>query len=76
MIKGRYVALVEIDIHLEEKESLRPFEDIKNDVMNGKLTEELLKIIEYEFATKEEGDVKVTQQYADMYRVEDGDTDD
>ena len=69
MIKGRYVALVEIDIHLEEKESLLPFEDIKNNVMNGKLTEELVKMIEDEFVTKYEGDVKVTQQYADLYRV-------
>ena len=69
MIKGRYVALVEIDIHLEEKEGLLPFEDIKNNVMNGKFTEELVKMIEYEFMTKDEGDVKVTQQYADLYRV-------
>lgn len=71
MIKGRYVALVEIDFHADEQKGLRPFDEIKNDVVNGNLTAMLTELI---IDDLDEGlaDVKVTQQYADLYRAEDG----
>ena len=74
MIKGRYVALVEIDFHIDEEKGVRPFDEIKNDVMNGNLTVRLMELIKDEL--EELADVKVTQQYADLYRVEGGDSDD
>lgn len=74
MIKSRYVALVEIDFHIEEKKGIRPFDDIKGDIMNGTLTEMLTELIKDEL-DEEFADVKLTQQYADLYRVEDGEAD-
>ena len=69
MIKGRYVALVEINFHIDEQEGLRPFDEIKGDVMNGDMTEMLEDLIESEF-DKSVADIKVTQQFADVYKVD------
>lgn len=68
MIKGRYVALVEIDIHVTETDGVRPIEEIKGDIVGGVFTEALQREIESEFG--EDADVTVTQQYADIYEVE------
>jgi hypothetical protein len=68
-IKGRYVALVEIDIHVTDTDGVRPFEEIKEDMVGGPLTEALQKEIEAIFG--DDADVNVTQQYADVYEVKD-----
>lgn len=67
-VKGRYVALVEIDIHVTT-DGVRPIEEIRGDIVGGAFTEALQRDIEFECG--EDADVTVTQQYADVYEVED-----
>ena len=69
MIKGRYVALVEINFHMDEQKGLRPFDEIKGDVVNGNLTEMLEDLIGSEL-DKSMADIKVTQQFADVYKID------
>lgn len=70
-IKGKYVATVEIKFDFEESEQFLPFEEIKTDIEEG-LTPLLCELIQDEVA-EDIGTVKVSQQYADCYRViEDG----
>ena len=69
MIKGRYVALVEIDIHVTDTDGAIPIEEIKCDIVDGTFTEALQREIESNFG--EDADVTVTQQYADVYEVKD-----
>ena len=74
MIKGRYVALVEVDFHFTEYEYMKPFEDIKDELTGGFVTKELERTLQELFMPEGYATVKATQQYADLYRVEDGDT--
>lgn len=68
MIKGRYVATVEIDFSMSEKDpNLLPFDKIKENVCND-TTEFLTELIEQEFCPS--GNVKITQQYADVFRCD------
>ena len=68
MIKGRYVATVEIDFSMSEnKPGILPFDEICNNWRNN-TTEELTEIIQNEFVPY--GRVKITQQYADVYRCD------
>lgn len=68
MIKGRYVATVEIDFSVSEKDpNLLPFDKIKENVCN-ETTELLTELIEQEFCPT--GNVKITQQYADVFRCD------
>ena len=68
MIKGRYVATVEIDFSVSEKDpDLLPFDKIKENVCND-TTEFLTELIEEEFYPF--GSVRVTQQYADVFRCD------
>ena len=68
MIKGRYVATVEIDFSMSENESgILPFGEICNNWRNN-TTEELTEIIQNELEPY--GRVKITQQYADVYRCD------
>ena len=68
MIKGRYVATVEIDVSMPENESgLLPFDEICNNWRNN-TTEALTELIQNELEPY--GKVKITQQYADMYRCD------
>ena len=68
MIKGRYVATVEIDFSMAENElGLLPFDEICNNWRNN-TTEELTEIIQNELEPY--GHVKITQQYADVYRCD------
>lgn len=69
MIKGRYVATVEVNIRVTDLDGVRPLEEIKGDMMGGTFTEALQREIESEFG--EDADVTVTQQYADVYEVKD-----
>ena len=68
MIKGRYVATVEIDVSMSENESgLLPFDEICNNWRNN-TTEALTELIQNELEPY--GGVKITQQYADVYRCD------
>lgn len=68
MIKGRYVATVEIDFSMAENElGLLPFDEICNNWRNN-TTEELIEIIQNELEPY--GKVKITQQYADVCRCD------
>ena len=68
MIKGRYVATVEIDFSVSEKDTnLLPFDKIKENVCN-ETTELLTELIEQEFCPA--ANVKITQQYADVFRCD------
>lgn len=68
MIKGRYVATVEIDFSVSEKDpNLLPFDKIKEKVCN-ETTELLTELIEQEFCPP--WNVKITKQYADVFRCD------
>ena len=68
MIKGRYVATVEIDFSVSEKDpNFLPFDKIKKNVCN-ETTELLTELIKQEFFPS--GNVKITQQYADVFRCD------
>ena len=68
MIKGRYVATVEIDFSVSEKDpNLLPFDKINEKVCN-ETTELLTELIKEEFYPV--GNVRVTQQYADVFRCD------
>ena len=68
MIKGKFVATIEIDIAIDENtQNLLPFEELKEAVHNE--MEAAVKDMLYE----EFGDiatVKVTKNFADLYRTE------
>lgn len=71
MIKGKYVATIEIDFAVSEKEAnILPFEIIKRNVRE-ELTPEIQKMLDREFEYS--GTVRVYQTYADVYVVKDGD---
>ena len=69
MIKGRYVATLTIDIHIDRKD-----EDFKlvKDSIEGDFTEQLREIISDCFCD-EDADVTLTPQLADVYEVNEND---
>jgi hypothetical protein len=76
MIKGKYVALIEMDFHIDEDNgSFIPYPDFKDGVMNGKMRDYIYDLIREDFS-EDEVDITVTQQYADLYQVGDSDADD
>lgn len=68
--KGKYVALVEIDFDIEKREGVLPFDVVKKKITDGEMTDALRDVIVGE-VTDDYETVTVTQQYADMYEVED-----
>lgn len=68
MIKGRYVALVDVDFCVTESEDIRPIEDMRSDYANGVVDEAVKNVLEEIFTVKDLGysTVKVTRQYADI----------
>ena len=66
-IKGRYVATVEIDFDTERVPGMVSIEEIQESLRSNKFTEEIHHMIQDEF---DFGEVQVTQQYADIYEVE------
>lgn len=70
MIKGRYVAQIEINFAMDEStEGLLPFEEIHKRTTEG-LTPMLKELIRDEI---DEGEVTVTQMFADVWMAEDAD---
>ena len=67
--KGRYVAQIEIDFDIEKNEGMLTFEEIKKKTVGGELTDAISDVIVGEVIDGY-GTVTVTQQYADMYEVE------
>ena len=69
MIKGKFVATIEIDIAVDENTpNLLPFEKLKEAVHNE------MEIAVKDMLCEEFGDigtVKVTKTFADLYRTED-----
>ena len=69
MIKGKFVATIEIDITIDENTpNLLPFEKLKEAVHND------MEVSVKDMMCKECGDiatVKVTKTFADLYRTED-----
>jgi len=66
-IKGRYVATVEIDFDAEREPGMVSIEEMQESLRSNKFTEEIHQMIQDEF---DFGKVRVTQQYADIYEVE------
>ena len=71
-IKGRYVAQIVMDIDYPDTKEFRPFEEVRNDLTAGVLTGAIQGIIEDEIAFPSNTKLTVTQQYAGLYRVEEG----
>lgn len=69
--KGRYVAQIVIDFDILEQKGagMLPFEEIKKKATDGELTDAVRDVIAEE-VIDDFGTVTVTQQYADMYEVE------
>ena len=69
MIKGKFVATIEIDISIDENtQNLLPFEKLKAAVHND------METAVKDMLCEEFGDiatVKVTKTFADLYRTED-----
>lgn len=70
MIKGRYVAQVEVDFHINDKVSDAEFNDMHHQVTT-ELTNFIKETLDFELGG-DDGlcDVNVTQQLADLYRVQ------
>lgn len=69
MIKGRYVALVEVDFHINDKVSDVEFNDMRHQVTT-ELTNFIKDTLDFELGGDDElCDVKVTQQLADLYQI-------
>ena len=69
MIKGKFVATIEIDIAVDENTpNLLPFEELKEAVHNE------MEVVVKDILCDEFGDVatvKVTKTFADLYKTED-----
>lgn len=73
MIKGRYVALIEIDLHIDDTlKDIRPFDDMSDDLKSGYVTERIRQMLIEDVFGEDFADVKVTQQYADLFLLKDG----
>lgn len=66
MIKGKFVAMVDVDIAIDENmPGLYSFDKL-NTVVHEELCARLQKLLDYEF--EEAGTVKITQQFADLWK--------
>ena len=70
-IKGKYVCTVEIDIDFVHTKEMLPFEKIKENTVGGWLTNGIKDVITGKIMDAKYGKTTVTQQYADLYEVED-----
>ena len=67
--KGRYVAQIVIDFDILKQKGMLSFEEIKKKTIDGELTDAIKDVVVGEIID-DCGTVTVTQQYADMYEVE------
>ena len=68
-IKSRYVAQIVIDFDIKKQEGMLPFGEIKKKTVDGELTDAIRDVVVGE-VIDDYGTVTVTQQYADIYEVE------
>ena len=69
MIKGRYVAQIEVDFHINDEMSDLQFNAFRHQITGG-LTNFIKNELDFELgADKGYSNVKVVQQYADLYRA-------
>lgn len=67
MIKGKYVATVEIDFEIDENTpKIRPFDEVRDNVLH-KITPNIQTVLEEGLG--EFGKIAVNQLYADVYQV-------
>lgn len=71
MIKGKYVAQVEIDFNFERKDNMFSFEKMREGVVGGSLTNALKELILDDAVDDSFCEVNVTQMYADLYEIDD-----
>ncbi len=69
-IKGKYVAQIVMDIDYPDTKEFRPFEEVRNDLTTGVLTGAIQGLLEDEIDFPSNMKLIVTQQYADLYQVE------
>lgn len=68
MIKGKYVATIELNFHIDEPTpGLAPFEVIKKQVTDGEMDKTIVAILADEFG--ELCSVGLTKLYADLYKI-------
>lgn len=72
MVKGKYVAKIEIYIHYDDEkiQDLKPFDETKHDICGGAMTQAIAEVIKSEIGDPQICDVSVTQEYADLYKCE------
>lgn len=67
MIKGKFVATIEVDICVDENTpNLLPFDELKSATYND-MEAAIKSILDDEF--RDIGSVKVTKTFADLYRL-------
>lgn len=75
MIKGKYVATIELNFNVDESTNgLLPFETLKAQVTDEELDKAIVAILSDEFG--EICSVGLNRQYADLYRVSGGNDND
>ena len=75
MIKGKYVATIELNFNVDEStDGLLPFETLQAKVTGGELDKAIVAVISDEFG--ELRSVGLNKQYADLYLVDGGNDDD
>lgn len=71
MLKGRYVALVEVDFECEESQIEIDAKEL-NERFHGEWMEKTMAAVIGKMFKGVGGSVKVTRQYADLIETEDG----
>ena len=74
MLKGRYVALVEVDFKCEESQIEVDAKELNERLYGGWMEKTMATVIGKQMFSGVHGSVKVTQQYADLVEAE-GETD-
>lgn len=69
-IKGKYVATVVIDFDYDDTSNLRPFDEMREIVIDGRFLEHITDVMKEEYELENASTVSVETQFADLYRVE------
>ena len=69
-IKGRYVCTVEFDFDFIHQKIYSPFAEMREQVVNGGLTDAIKDVLRSDIMDYSFGTMTVTQQYADLYEVQ------
>lgn len=69
-VKGRYVCTVEYDFDFIHQKRYLPFAEMRKQVVNGGLTDAIKDVLRSDVIDDSFGTMTVTQQYADLYEVQ------